>query len=150
MDAVRPVDPRLFGQAASARVPLLPSLLLLPLLLLIGAYLGLRLLRVAPVHAALAHQIRLWVLIPIGLVLSLFLLTPLGKRWIEGVVIGGGAIASTGGGYTLGSTAGQAGAGTVSGVEIIGRWTACCLVVSTQEMPVPDAGRYKQIGRAHV
>ena len=45
-----------------------------------------------PVHAPLAHQIRLWVLIPIGLFLSLFLLTPLGKRWIEGVIIIGGAI----------------------------------------------------------
>jgi adenylate cyclase len=45
-----------------------------------------------PVNADLAHRIRLWVLIPIGLVLSLFLLTPLGKRWIEGVVIGGGMI----------------------------------------------------------
>ncbi|MEK6637775.1 MAG: adenylate/guanylate cyclase domain-containing protein [Pseudomonadota bacterium] len=45
-----------------------------------------------PVNAEFAHQIRLWVLIPIGLALSLFLLTPLGKRWIEGVVIGGGMV----------------------------------------------------------
>jgi adenylate cyclase len=49
-----------------------------------------------PTHADLAHQIRLWVLIPIGLVLSLFLLTPIGKRWIEGVVIGGGMIGIAG------------------------------------------------------
>ena len=49
-----------------------------------------------PVHADLAHHIRLWVLIPIGLVLSIFLLTPLGKRWIEGVVIGGGMIGMAG------------------------------------------------------
>ncbi len=45
-----------------------------------------------PVNAGLAHQIRLWVLIPIGLLLSAFLLTPLGKRWIELVVICGGMI----------------------------------------------------------
>jgi adenylate cyclase len=49
-----------------------------------------------PVHADLAHRIRLWVLIPIGLVLSLFLLTPLGKRWVEGVIIGGGIIGIAG------------------------------------------------------
>lgn len=49
-----------------------------------------------PVNAELAHRIRLWVLIPIGLVLSLFLLTPLGKRVIEGVVIGGGMIGMAG------------------------------------------------------
>lgn len=45
-----------------------------------------------PVNAPIAHSIRLWVLIPIGLVLSAFLLTPLGKRWIEIVVIGGGMV----------------------------------------------------------
>jgi adenylate cyclase len=49
-----------------------------------------------PVNYELAHQIRLWVMIPIGLVLSLFLLTPLGKKWVEGVVIGGGMIGIAG------------------------------------------------------
>lgn len=49
-----------------------------------------------PVNAGLAHEIRLWVLIPIGLMLSLFLLTPLGKKWIEGVVLVGGAIGIAG------------------------------------------------------
>lgn len=49
-----------------------------------------------PVHAPLAHQIRLWVLIPIGLLFSIFLLTPLGKRRIEPVIFGGGAIGIAG------------------------------------------------------
>lgn len=49
-----------------------------------------------PVNVALADKIRLWVLLPIGLMMSAFLLTPLGKRWIEGVVLVGGAIGITG------------------------------------------------------